>query len=54
LKKTYTIVSQEGADHFGQEIGSEVAADLVAREHHALVAAGWVEEKEDDKEGDKK
>lgn len=39
----YTIASQEGADHYGAEVGDNVDLDLNPDEERAVIAAGWLE-----------
>ena len=40
---SYKILSQEGADRYGREIGEVVDDDLTVEQERALVAAGWLE-----------
>jgi hypothetical protein len=41
----YWIASEEGAQLYGAEIGSEVELKLTAEQERALLAAGWLDEK---------
>jgi hypothetical protein len=51
-KKTYTVASEAGALHFGEELGTALELDLEPDRELAYVAAGWLEpEKKKGKEG---
>lgn len=39
----YTIASEEGAQRYGAELGTDVELDLPADEEQAVVAAGWLD-----------
>jgi hypothetical protein len=55
-KHKYRIASEEGANRYQQEVGTETELDLSVSEQKAVVAAGWVEQLdvEDDSKTKKK
>ena len=40
---SYTIASEEGAQRYGAELGTEVELKLEEQEERAVIAAGWLE-----------
>lgn len=48
--KAYKVVSDEGAQRYGAEVGTVVELDLDKHEEQAVVAAGWLEHDKQPKE----
>lgn len=42
-KHRYRIASEDGAQRYHEEVGTETTLDLSVSEQRAVVAAGWVE-----------